>query len=59
METQPKYIGNGYNHVTWDFLIYLSYVWFLESIKERKKNAKKNNFQVFGFIMENMKENKI
>ena len=29
----------------------LGYVWFSESIKERKKNAKENSFFMFGFTI--------
>ena len=36
----------------------LGYVWFLESIKEKKKNIKEN-FLMFGITIENMKENQI
>ena len=34
-------------------------VWNPESIMERKKNIKKNDFLMFGFIVKNIKENKI
>ena len=29
----------------------------MESIKKRKKNVEENGFLMFGFIVENMKEN--
>ena len=39
--------------------IYLGYIWILESMEERKKNAKENSFLMIDFTMGNMKENKI
>ena len=44
-------------------IIHLGYVWFLENTKNRKKKKKKkvkeNDFLIFGFPMENTKENQI
>ena len=37
----------------------IGYVWFPENIKERKKNAKENDFFIFGYPMKNIKENQI
>ena len=34
----------------------LGYVWFLESTKERKINAKENGFLIFGFTMKMCKK---
>ena len=36
----------------------LSYVWYPASTKERKKNAKENEFLIFGFIMKNTEKKK-
>ena len=37
----------------------LGYVWFPENTKERKKNAKENDFFMFGCPMKNINENQI
>ena len=34
-------------------------VWNPESSRQRKKNSKENDFFMFGFIVENIKENQI
>ena len=40
-------------------MVAYDYIWFLESTKERKKNAKENGFLIFGFTMKNLKKKKI
>ena len=37
-------------------MVAYDYIWFLESTKERKKNAKENGFLIFGFTMKNSKK---
>ena len=39
-------------------MVAYDYIWFLESTKERKKNAKENGFLIFGFTMKNSKKKK-
>ena len=39
--------------------IFLGYVWFPESTKKKKKNAKENNFLMFGCPIKNIKESQI
>ena len=41
------------------YKILYGYVWFPENTKERKKNAKENDFFMFGCPMKNIKENQI
>ena len=40
-------------------MVAYDYIWFLESTKERKKNAKENGFLIFGFTMKNLKKKKL
>ena len=48
----------GMTKINWS-KIHSGYVWLSESTKKRKEKTKENGFLIFGFTIENTKENLI